>query len=159
MGVEIKGLNEAIKKIENLANLGKNTEPLMNSIAGTLKNEIEFSFENEKSPFGERWKPLKEKTLKEKLKKGKSKNILVRDGNLSNNWLTESSNSKAVVFNNSENKSVFKYGLAHQFGSSKQNIPTRPFLPINKNHKLPKKVENEIVKMVDKFIEKEMKKG
>ncbi|WP_229770879.1 phage virion morphogenesis protein [Campylobacter portucalensis] len=138
MSIEIKGLDEVLKKLENLKNL--NTKPLMNSIGNMLRNEIEHSFEDEKSPFGEKWKALSVITQKSKIKNNKSDKILRSSGNLADNWYINATNNKVVVSNNSQGKNGFKYGLTHQFGSNKAGknknslIPAREFLPVDKRN-------------------------
>lgn len=157
MSIEVKGLDKILKKIEKLKNLDKSTLPLMQTLGNTLRNEIELSFENEKSPFGGKWKPLKEPTLKAKIKKGESEKILRKSGNLSDNWSIDATPTKVSISNNSQGKNGFKYGLTHQFGSAKKGIPAREFLPIDKNHHLPNGLKNQIIKDVESFIEKKLK--
>lgn len=157
MSIQVKGLDEVIKKLENLRDLKVKTKPLMNTIGNTLQNSIERSFEKERSPFGTKWKALKSSTIEQKKKAGKSDKILRRDGNLADKWLVESSNTKTTVFNHSEGKGGFKYGLTHQFGSPKMNVPARPFLPIDKNKNLPNDVKEIIKDEVVDFILNKLK--
>ena len=56
--IEVKGLEELQTKLKSLQNIDKKTKPLMQTLGNILQNEIEDAFENETSPFGERWKPL-----------------------------------------------------------------------------------------------------
>lgn len=155
--IEIKGLEKLQVKLKNLQNLQNRTAPLITQLGEMLKNSIEDSFENEKSPFGERHKPLSQSTLKNKLKNGKSERILRRDGNLADNWVLNTTNTKASVSNNTNFKG-FAYGLAHQFGangagrSRNIKIQTRPFLPVDKSGKLASDVKREVVKEIITFI-------
>ncbi len=162
--IEIKGLDKVQAKLKNLQNLGNNAKPLMKTLGLILQNEIEDSFENEKSPFGEQWKPLAPGTLRNKLKKGKSDRILRREGNLADRWITKADKDKATVSNNIKAKG-FAYGLAHQFGTTKAGrncntfIPARPFLPIDANGKLASHTEDTIKDEVIKFIDNTLRLG
>lgn len=155
--IEVKGLEKLQTKLRNIQKLEHRTAPLMEQLGEILKNSIEDSFENEKSPFGERWKPLAKSTLQNKLKKGKSERILRREGDLADNWVLKSDDDKAVISNNANNKG-FAYGLAHQFGANgagrgkRTKIPARAFLPVDKNGKLAKDVKREIKAEVISFI-------
>ncbi|EAL3511107.1 virion morphogenesis protein, partial [Campylobacter coli] len=107
-----------------------------------------------------KWKSLKPATIKQKIKDGKNKGILKRDGDLSNdlNWQSEPTKSGVKVFNNMQSKSGFKYGLVHQYGSRKKNIPARSFLPIDNNNVLHQSIRSVIYKDTKDFIVKIAKK-
>ena len=51
----------------------------MQTLGNILQNEIEASFENESSPFGQKWQALNPSTIKQKQRHGKSLNILRSD--------------------------------------------------------------------------------
>lgn len=159
--IEIKGLESIQKKLARLQNLGIKTKPLMQTLGNILQNEIEDSFENEISPFGHKWEALKPSTIEQKLKTGKSERILRKDGNLADKWIVKAKNGSVSISNNSS-KNGFAYGLTHQFGSSKAGrnralkIPARPFLPIDKNGKLPERTKNNIKDAVEGFIESKL---
>ena len=155
--IEVKGLEELQTKLKSLQNIDKKTKPLMQTLGNILQNEIEASFENESSPFGQKWQALKPSTIRQKQKLGKSSNILRLDGNLADKWIVKADDKKATVSNNT-NKNGFAYGLVHQFGSNKIGrsrnikIPARAFLPVDKNRNLPKDLEDVVKKVVIKFI-------
>ena len=155
--IEVKGLEELQTKLKSLQNIDKKTKPLMQTLGNILQNEIEASFENESSPFGQKWQALKPSTIRQKQRRGKSLNILRSDGNLADRWIVKADDKKATVSNNT-NKNGFAYGLVHQFGSNKAErshnikIPARAFLPIDKNRNLPKDLEDVVKKVVIKFI-------
>ena len=157
--IEIRGLEAVQRKLKGLSELGLNAEPLMWTIGHVMLNSIEDSFENEKSPFGEKWAALKPSTAAQKAKKGKSNKILRRDGYLADKWVVDADNKKAVVSNNSKHKG-FAYGLVHQFGTRKAGrgkstfIPARPFLPVNKSGKLQRDIQKIIKTEMIKFIKK-----
>ncbi|EAL9707478.1 virion morphogenesis protein, partial [Campylobacter coli] len=126
----------------------------------SIRNSIIDSFENERSIFNGKWKSLKPATIKQKIKDGKNKGILKRDGDLSNdlNWQSEPTKSGVKVFNNMQSKSGSKYGLVHQYGSRKKNIPARSFLPIDNNNVLHQSIRSVIYKDTKDFIVKIVKK-
>ena len=153
--IEVKGLEELQTKLKSLQNIDKKTKPLMQTLGNILQNKIEASFENESSPFGQKWQALKPSTIRQKQKLGKSSNILRWDGNLADKWIVKADDKKTTVSNN---KNGFAYGLVHQFGSNKAGrshnikIPARAFLPVDKNRNLPKDLEDVIKKVITKFI-------
>nr|DAW57506.1 MAG TPA: virion morphogenesis protein [Caudoviricetes sp.] len=155
--IEVKALNRIEIKLKSLQQLSRDTEPLMYTLGNILKNEIEYSFELQSDPFGNRWAALKPATVTEKVKKGKSDRILRRDGNLADKWLPQVSKNEVVVSNNSTKKG-FAYGLVHQFGSDRAGrgksalIPARPFLPVDKSGNLPKRTRQALKEAVIKFI-------
>ena len=155
--IEVKGLEELQTKLKSMQNIDKKTKPLMQTLGNILQNEIEDSFENESSPFGQKWQALKPSTIRQKQKLGKSSNILRSDGNLADKWIVKADDKKATVSNNIK-KNGFAYGLVHQFGTNKAGrsknvrIAARPFLPVDKNRNLPKDLEDVIKKVVIKFI-------
>lgn len=156
--IEVKGLEELQTKLKSLQNIDKKTKPLMQTLGNILQNEIEASFENESSPFGQKWQALKPSTIRQKQKLGKSSNILRSDGNLADKWIVKAEDKRATVSNNT-NKNGFAYGLVHQFGTNKAGrsknvkIPARPFLPVDRSGNLPGRVKDVVKKVVIKFVE------
>lgn len=156
--IEIKGLKKLQNKLESLQSIENKTKPLMQTLGNILQNEIEASFENESSPFGQKWQALKPNTIRQKQKLGKSSNILRSDGNLADKWIVKADDKKATVSNNT-NKNGFAYGLVHQFGTNKAGrsknvkIPARPFLPVDRSGNLPGRVKDVVKKVVIKFVE------
>ena len=156
--IEVKGLEELQTKLKSLQNIDKKTKPLMQTLGNILQNEIEAGFENESSPFGQKWQALKPSTIRQKQKLGKSSNILRSDGHLADKWIVKADDKKATVSNNT-NKNGFAYGLVHQFGTNKAGrsknvkIPTRPFLPVDRSGNLPGRVKDVVKKVVIKFVE------
>ena len=156
--IEVKGLEELQTKLKSLQNIDKKTKPLMQTLGNILQNEIEASFENESSPFGQKWQALKPGTIRQKQKLGKSSNILRSDGNLADKWIVKADDKRATVSNNT-NKNGFAYGLVHQFSTTKAGrsknvkIPARPFLPVDRSGNLPGRVKDVVKKVVIKFVE------
>ncbi len=160
--IEVKGLEELQTKLESLQNIEKKTKPLMQTLGNILQNEIEASFENESSPFGQKWQALKPSTIRQKQKLGKSSNILRWDGNLADKWIVKADDKKATVSNNT-NKNGFAYGLVHQFGTNKAGrsknvrIAARPFLPVDKSGHLPNRTKQAIEDATIEFMVEKLK--
>ncbi|ECZ1565651.1 phage virion morphogenesis protein [Campylobacter coli] len=158
--IEIKGLENFFKACDKLIDMDKHGQSIMAGAGESIRNSIIDSFENERSIFNGKWKSLKPATIKQKIKDGKNKGILKRVGDLSNdlNWQSEPTKSGVEVFNNMQSKSGFKYGLVHQYGSRKKNIPARSFLPIDNNNVLHQSIRSVIYKDTKDFIVKIAKK-
>ncbi|EAH7427719.1 virion morphogenesis protein [Campylobacter coli] len=158
--IEIKGIENFFKACDKLIDMDKHGQSIMAGAGESIRNSIIDSFKNERSIFNGKWKSLKPATIKQKIKDGKNKGILKRDGGLSNdlNWQSEPTKSGVKVFNNMQSKSGFKYGLVHQYGSRKKNIPARSFLPIDNNNVLHQSIRSVIYKDTKDFIVKIAKK-
>lgn len=157
MSIKITGLKEVQNKLKKLQNVfnDKNMQQTMHTIGNMVKNKIDYSFEHETSPYNQKWSPISYKTAL-KYAKGKaftkkkrhtkafldkfgtfeSKKILRLSGHLADNWEVDEDSNKVIISNNSSNKG-FAYGLTHQFGSKKLNIPARPFLLVKENNLEP----------------------
>ena len=160
--IEVKGLEELHTKLKSLQNIDKKAKPLMQTLGNILQNEIEASFENESSPFGQKWQALKPSTIRQKQKLGKSSNILRSDGNLADKWIVKADDKKATVSNNIK-KNGFAYGLVHQFGTNKAGrsknvrIAARPFLPVDKSGHLPNRTKQAIEDATIEFMVEKLK--
>ncbi|WP_334087130.1 phage virion morphogenesis protein [Helicobacter typhlonius] len=141
-------LDDFIKEMNDLESALKDTEPLMAHIANTLALFTSQSFEKETSPFGEKWKPLSSATLKKS--KGLKKK-LVDKAKLVNSIHTSHTTKSASI-----GTSVV-YARIHQYGGKagrnhKVIIPARPFIPISKEDKIPKALQEEIQEVVLEHI-------
>jgi len=83
----------------------------------------------------------------QKLRTGKSSKILRHSGALVSNWHIQ--NSKNMV----TSSDGFSYGIVHQFGSTKKNLPSRGFLPINNDGAINEELEEEILKLFEDFLQ------
>jgi phage virion morphogenesis protein len=159
MSIEIQGLETIQSKLKSLES---RTSPAqmkstMHTIGNMIKNEIEESFENQSSPFGTKWKDLKDATKISKKKRNKSSLILRSDGDLQDKWIVKADNDSVEVFGSGKSASGYEYGKVHQWGSTKPSgrgsgIVARPFLPITKNGELLPRVESNILKYLERKI-------
>lgn len=150
MPIDLQGLEEIQRKLKTLeSSLDEaGMRRKLNTIGGMIKNSVEESFENETSPFGQRWKPLSSVTAfanfgggiknvkrgrqnayyknRKKQKKsflnvfgaGGSRRILVLSGALAGHWVVRAS-AKSVTVSNNSSSDGFAYGLTHQFGTAR----------------------------------------
>ncbi|STQ86737.1 phage virion morphogenesis protein [Helicobacter muridarum] len=141
----IKDIDYTIKQVDNLG-------PMLHEISNAAYNESQLSFEQEKSPFNEKWKPLSQKTLKSK----KSSKILRESGTLKssiNARVKDIKQNKDSVQGSVSIGTNLEYAPIHQLGGQagkglKINIPARPFLPVNEKAEIPKALEQDIREIV-----------
>lgn len=160
MSIEVKGANEMQRTLQKLEKSlsGSQMKAKMHTMGEMVKTNISESFEDEKSPFGKKWKPLKKSTKKRKAKRGKSSKILREDGDLEDKWYVKASSNSVTIFNNTSNGG-FPYGLTHQFGTSNAfgkgiKVPARPFLPIDSKGELEKQLSKNILDEITNDIDR-----
>jgi len=94
----------------------------------------------------QKWQELKKTTRLQKLRTGKSSKILRHSGALVSNWHIQKSTNEIKIYNNMTTSSDgFSYGIVHQFGSAKNNLPSHAFLPINDDGAINEELEGEIL--------------
>jgi len=84
------------------------------------KATIKWEFKVESEATGKPWKPLKEETLKQKLKQGFSEKTLHRTTTLKQSFHTKFEADKGIV------GTPVKYAIFHEKGT--KYIPERPFM-------------------------------
>jgi len=120
-----------------------NTAPLMATLAEQLYTITDESFDAQRSPDGTPWADLAPATWKYK----QSGRKLYESGTLRDSLYANSSPTHAEVGVHAVNKG-FEYGLSHQFGAQKRNIPARPFFPLNDDGTLMDFAEADIVETI-----------
>ncbi len=141
-------LEELESKLKEWTKSLQNKESLLRQIGNHIQNTSELSFERQKSPFGNAWKPNSKVTLQGK----RGNKILIKSGGLSHSIHYQTSNNSVSIGTN------IKYAPIHQFGgkagrNKRVNIPARPFLPINQNKQMPKDLGIELEEMVKEWVE------
>ena len=151
MPIELRGLEDIQRKLQALeSSLDEaGIRRKLNTIGGMIKNSIEESFENETSPFGQRWKPLSSVTAFANFggggiksvkrgrqnayykngKKQKKSFLSVFGAGGSRKILVLSgalaghwvvrASAKSVTVSNNSSSGGFAYGLTHQFGTTR----------------------------------------
>ncbi|MDD4506122.1 MAG: phage morphogenesis protein [Sulfurospirillaceae bacterium] len=169
MPIEIQGLESIQKKLKTLDDAlspSKMRSTLL-TVGNMVKNTISESFKNERSPFGEKWKPLKIISYQLGYSIGKGKNthtkrgvqtkgfqrytankrILVESTHLWRKWVVSTDEDSVEVSNNTARTSKgYIYGLAQHYGT--KNIQARPFLPIDEHENL----EPRLLKTIDDYL-------
>lgn len=146
MSVEIKGIEGIQKKLKTLddALSASKMRGTLLTVGNMVKNSISESFENERSPFGEKWTPLKIATIKAKEKRGESSKILRASGTLADTWMVTTDDNGVTVSGNAKSPKGYVYGRVHQYGKKK-----RQFLPIDDAGNL----EPRLLKTIDTYLE------
>ena len=160
--VKITGIDQAIRVMRELSERVQQMKPVNAHIGNIILNSIEQSFEDETSPFGKPWQPVKVRTIHQSFrgsthtKKGKQrkaflrhaegKKILTDTGTLSGSFTVNADDSGVSVGTN------LVYAPVHNFGSKKQNIPARQFLPVTSSGELESGVQGEIMRYLEKRL-------
>lgn len=114
-------------RLQEIADEGKTLRPAMDAIGFALEQRIGLCFEDQASPWGASWAPLKPATLKRRRDEGREGVSILRDLNLLFGSLSYQATAKGVdVRIGAEDRPA----AVHQFGSKDRGIPARPFLPI-----------------------------
>lgn len=121
--ITVRGLDEAVRELDDMAGRLHDLSPVMAVIAEDIKTFVDDRFRSSTDPTGARWQPLAEAT-KKKRRQGSGK-ILVDTGVLRNS-VNARPGPRSVRFGTN-----VPYAATHQFGSGK--VPRRGFLPINED--------------------------
>jgi phage virion morphogenesis protein len=106
-----------------LIDAGTDLGPVFSDIGEHLIESHQQRFEDQQSPDGEPWLPLKEKS-KARKKKNRDK-ILIESGDLMGS-LSYDVDSEGLLFGTNK-----IYGATHQFGDDDRNIPQREWLGLS----------------------------
>ena len=144
--VKIKGLEEVFSMLNELHKRSTKLEPIAKEIGNMILNETELSFENQKSPFGKKWKPNKTKP-----KNNPNKQILIKEGMLKRSFTIIASDNEVSVGTN------IIYAAIHQFGGKagrgkKVTIPARPFMPVSNSGQLEESLQKAIASYLSSKI-------
>lgn len=121
------------------ANRLNSLQPAMKSIGEYMSRRVRNHFDTETSPDGVAWKKLADATIKEKQrsKDGKSKSRTAKCNAAPNAILQRTFTLRDTINYQLRPNAVAigtpqTYGMHHQYGAPKANIPARPFLGYNK---------------------------
>lgn len=93
------------------------------------------SIASSSSPSGEKYKPLADKTIDRRRRKGRGEGglkPLIGDTNQMRAQLTSAASRNSVSFGSMAKSSKgFPYYMTHQFGSKSRNVDARPFFPVD----------------------------
>lgn len=137
MNITLKwsGIEQFQRELARIRGVASDMTTTHRHIGNIIQNSIEQSFEDEKSPFGEVWTPLKAGRANHK--------ILTDTGTLSSSFGVNANANSVEVGTN------LVYAPIHQFGGQagrdrSVTIDARPYLPVDDNG-LQSDVEEEIL--------------
>ena len=142
-------IEEAIRRLQSRLTSLKSP---MSEIGTLLTNTIEESFDNEQSPDGKAWHPLKEKTKLYKDKRGEHKILQSKDSNTYESINAQVDDKSVVAGVNAFSAAGYPYPLVHQFGNKSGTVQARPFFPITKDGQLNSRIEEEIYTIFEDYL-------
>ncbi len=131
--VEMEGLDVIKEFISGVKREAKQLEAVTKKIGRRIVNEAIYGyFDEEESPYGEKWTPLKPKYAEKKDRTTGSATTLKRSNALFKSIGIKQDGLKVII---GAGNNHIKYAAVHNFGSdekSKQNIPRRQYIPDEK---------------------------
>jgi len=122
---------EVTRLFKRLLNFTSDLRPVMKNIGEIVLNRVQTCFEEERSPEGEAWAPLKPSTIQQRIRSGYGGEhpILWREGRLGGHFTYDAYQDRVEVSTN------VPYAAIHQFGGRagrghRAEIPVRPFLGV-----------------------------
>lgn len=130
------------KTLRHIERAGTDLTPLMRAIAGTLKTETDFNFEDEGRPA---WQP----SLAALDRNGMT---LSKTGHLRKSITVDYSSEHATIGTNVE------YGPIHQLGGNAgrnqtTELPARPYLPVDESGDLQAGVEQKLLNSALSYLQ------
>lgn len=132
--IEFEGLSEVSDRLRQLRDRTGDLKPALKNIGEYMRMRTEENFQNEQTPDGQGWTPLKPKTLQQKRRKKSSINKILQDtGDLRSSLAYQVDDSSVIIGTNIKVSNGYSLGAIHQFGAPKRNIPARPFLGLSRD--------------------------
>ncbi len=148
ISINVKGLDKVQNKIQNISNKAKDTTPLMAELANHLYNTVQKSFDEQKSPDGISWNPIKNSTHK---RKNGSQKILYQSGHMQDS-LNATHGKHSVTIGLNATKGGYPYSLVHQFGTKNGKIAARAFMPIKEDESLYDNIKEELEEIIEDYM-------
>lgn len=136
INIQIKGLQTLIKDLNIQSERLRNLYPFWRSVGEYMQaRTIKECFDQERTPSGEKWKPLSAWRIKQRMKRHKTGNmkILQDTGELRRSIHYEASQSRVIIGSN------LKYSKVHQFGGSIEIIRQGQYKRDYAQHKYKRK--------------------
>lgn len=151
MSITITGLKPLLTDLQKMKDK-VDPDKVAGEIANKIYNAMKEAFEEQQSPFGEKWSPLKPATIAKK-ERNKHK-ILWESGTLQQSTYQrrEGYGVFVVGVNAKAKNSDFQYGIAHQWGT--KYTPQRAFMPVRKSGKLAPRVQQEVATYLSNLLSK-----
>jgi phage virion morphogenesis protein len=166
---KVTGLEQVTNKLTQLSYNLKNLRPVLAGLGNIIENVTDESFENQASPWGERWRKNTVRTI-HKSYKGKThtkkgvqtkrfqkfalgKQILIASSQLRSSINRQVGDSSVTVGTNKV------YAAIHQFGgkagrNKSVSIPARPYFPIRRGA-----IDDKTKQMMLKYLDKKLLKS
>lgn len=167
INIKVTGADQVDHAIAQLLHKMQNLQKPFGAVGAYLTNITEESFDNEASPDGHAWHPLKDSTIEARLKQynsygGKTNR---KDGKTTKHFQKFAANQKilqdsrtlresigysadsdsVIVGVNAYSKDRYPYPIVHQFGTEDGKIEARPFMPITSDGELYDNVNVEVL--------------
>jgi len=152
MQIQATGLEDIQDDLKDLEDKTDNIKPLLKELANHLRNIAEESFENQKTPDGKKWTPIKPRKSDHTPTK-----ILYDTGHMQDSLYANLIDDDIVVGVNATSKN-YQYPLVHQFGTDKAGrgnitkIVARPFMPIKSNGELYEETKKELEEIIEEWL-------
>lgn len=148
ISIDVQGLDKVQNKIHDISNKAKDTTPLMAELANHLYNTTQDSFDEQKSPDGISWNPIKNSTHR---RKNGSQKILYKSGHMQDS-LNASYDKDSATIGLNATKGGYPYPVVHQFGTKDGKIDARAFMPIKEDESLYDNVKEELDEIVEDYM-------
>lgn len=152
MNIEIDS-HEVTAALARLSQSVADMRPAFEGIGAALEQNILLGFRDGQDPWGNPWSALAQI-------RRNNRDPRISDKPLNNtrqhiyNKITHNADSHGVEIGMNEDKPI---GITHQFGSTNNNIPARPFLPIHGDHAdLPDSWEREVLDIIARHLEQSL---
>lgn len=134
--------SEIRRALANLLALGQGRD-LMRKVANVVRQDVEETFDKERSPDGTAWQKLNPIYQERRYRQGYDGAILQRRGDLINSLNIDYGDNFALVGVSEP------YGQYHQFGTQR-GLPARPFLGVSETgiEELKQLLQRELAKAV-----------
>jgi len=157
-GVKIENLEEVQEMLSKLAEHIDDIRPALHEAGQIIQNATEDAFESGVSPWGKTWTPLSSATLDKKgasaanpISMGK---LLYDTGRMRESvYMALGMNGESVEVGLNAKSKGYPYPAVHQFGTNDGKIPARPFLPMDSNGELERRVSEEILEVFEAHLE------
>lgn len=142
--------HEVTAALNKLSQSVSDMRPAFEDIGSALEKNILLGFRDGKDPWGNPWDALKQTRRNNKDPRKSDKPLNDTHQHIYNK-ITHNADSHGVEIGMNEDSPI---GITHQFGSKKNNIPVRPFLPIHGDQAdLPDSWEREILDKIAHYLD------
>lgn len=147
MAIEIQGKADLYHTLHILDEKTSNTKPLLRELTNHLVNIVEESFENERTPDGIAWSPIKPRKNDPHPEK-----ILYAEGTMQGSLYSDVYNDGGVVGVNATAHG-YPYPIVQQYGNKAGTLEAREFMPIKQDGEIYPGTVRELEQIVEDYFE------